>query len=166
MKKTSGFTLIEVLIVVVIIAVLASLILPRMTTSTKKAEMAEALQMMGTIKRAAQQYLSLSGIPSAEIWTPYFVASCSTWQPADPGQGLSWSTVGLRDPNANNPKWQYWLYISSGGSVAVESVLKSDCNVDFIVNVDPSGIETWNCGTVLQTLKDPKDANKVIGCTF
>ncbi len=56
-----GFTLVEVLIVVVIIAILASLIVPRMLAQTEKAKAAEALQMVGAIKRAAERYYDFHG---------------------------------------------------------------------------------------------------------
>ncbi|HNX68333.1 MAG TPA: prepilin-type N-terminal cleavage/methylation domain-containing protein [Candidatus Omnitrophota bacterium] len=56
-----GFTLIEVLIVVVIIAVLAGLTLPRMFAQTKKAKLAEAMQICGVIARSEARYASLYG---------------------------------------------------------------------------------------------------------
>ena len=62
MKK--GFTLVEVLIVVVIIAILASLIVPRMLMQTGKAQAAEALQIVGTITRALQRQYDFHGIPT------------------------------------------------------------------------------------------------------
>lgn len=52
MRKQKGFTLVELLIVVVIIAVLASLILPRMMAQPERAVIAEAQQMLGAIRRA------------------------------------------------------------------------------------------------------------------
>lgn len=55
-KKKKGFTLVEVLIVVVIIAVLASLVIPRFVNQSSKAKAAEAINMMSTIRRAALSY--------------------------------------------------------------------------------------------------------------
>lgn len=53
MKKTKrGFTLIEVLIVIVILAVLASLVLPRMMAQPERAKVAEAVNYLGVIRRA------------------------------------------------------------------------------------------------------------------
>ncbi len=50
-----GFTLIEVIIVIVILGVLATLALPRITGQIASAEAAEAMNMFGAIKRAAVQ---------------------------------------------------------------------------------------------------------------
>ena len=60
-KEWSGFTLIEILIVVVIIAVLAALIVPRMVGSPEKAMVAEANHMLGAIARAQQSRSDTSG---------------------------------------------------------------------------------------------------------
>ena len=61
MKRSKGFTLIEVLIVVVIIAILASLVVPRMIAQVDKARAAEAYQMVGVITRAAYREHDLTG---------------------------------------------------------------------------------------------------------
>lgn len=52
MKK--GFTLAEVLIVIIIIAVLGAIALPRYGAQTNKARVGEALNMMGAIRRGAE----------------------------------------------------------------------------------------------------------------
>lgn len=59
MKKTwniKAFTLIETLVVVCVIGVLATLIIPHMTVSTRKAQLAEAMQMASAIARAEMRY--------------------------------------------------------------------------------------------------------------
>ena len=52
MKKQKGFTLIEILIIVVILAVLAAMILPRFLSQTENAYVAEAQQVLGILRRA------------------------------------------------------------------------------------------------------------------
>lgn len=51
-RKASGFTLIELLIVALIIAVLASLILPRFAGNRERALVSEAVAMLGAIRQA------------------------------------------------------------------------------------------------------------------
>ncbi|MFA5167735.1 MAG: prepilin-type N-terminal cleavage/methylation domain-containing protein [Candidatus Omnitrophota bacterium] len=52
MKKQRGFTLIEILIVVIILAVLAAMVLPRFMGQTENAYIAEANQTLGSLRRA------------------------------------------------------------------------------------------------------------------
>lgn len=59
MKNRKGFTLIEVLIVVVIIAILASLVLPRFLAQPEKAIIAEGMQVLGALKRAQLTQMDL-----------------------------------------------------------------------------------------------------------
>lgn len=61
-----GFTLIEVLIVVVIIAVLASLVMPKLLPQTERAVVAEAMQTLGVLQRSQNQLMDMTG---NENWT-------------------------------------------------------------------------------------------------
>jgi len=51
-----GFTLVEVLIVVVIIAALAAMIMPRVSSQADYAQSAEAINMLGALRRAVLSY--------------------------------------------------------------------------------------------------------------
>ncbi|HOW87849.1 MAG TPA: type II secretion system protein [Candidatus Omnitrophota bacterium] len=54
--RSAGFTLTEVMIVVIIIGVLATLAIPRFFGQTEKAKAAEAINMLSVIRRAQLQY--------------------------------------------------------------------------------------------------------------
>jgi prepilin-type N-terminal cleavage/methylation domain-containing protein len=66
MKKQKGFTLIEILIVVIILAILASMVLPRFLNQTESAYVAEAQQVLGVLRRAQANQADL-GVTVAEL---------------------------------------------------------------------------------------------------
>ncbi len=68
MKDKSGFTLIEMLVVVLIIGILAGIALPQYTLAVEKARSAEALMNLATIKREIQFYITAKGLPDKTIY--------------------------------------------------------------------------------------------------
>lgn len=54
MKKQSGFTLIELMIVVAIVAILAAVALPAYQTYTQKAKFTEVISATGALKTAVE----------------------------------------------------------------------------------------------------------------
>lgn len=68
-KVQAGFTIIEVLIVVVIMGVLASLVLPSIRENAARAKVSEALLAFATCKNAvAEVYQSVGNSPGAHNW--------------------------------------------------------------------------------------------------
>ena len=104
-RSHRGFTLVEILIVVVIIAILASLVVPRMIAQVDKAKAVEALQMFGAIKRAVERDHDLNGsypIPPDD-------GVIQSGRGIDPHN--SWELLGLKDPGTET--WGY-AYVSNG----------------------------------------------------
>jgi prepilin-type N-terminal cleavage/methylation domain-containing protein len=59
-ERRAGFTLLELLMVVVIIAILASIALPQYIRAAEKARATEALTALGSIRQAEFRYKALS----------------------------------------------------------------------------------------------------------
>ncbi|WP_024872528.1 pilin [Tolumonas lignilytica] len=64
MKKQSGFTLIELMIVVAIVAILAAIALPAYQTYTNKAKFTEVISAVGPYKTAIEVCVQSNGITS------------------------------------------------------------------------------------------------------
>lgn len=60
LSSRKGFTLLELLMVVIIIAILASIALPQYIRASEKARASEALQLLGSIRSAQVRYRALN----------------------------------------------------------------------------------------------------------
>jgi prepilin-type N-terminal cleavage/methylation domain-containing protein len=91
--KKQGFTLLEILVVIIIIGILASLALPQYMKTTKKARTSEAVSNIGSIRGAEIRY-----------YQEYDVLVT----------GSDLSGLDIEDPNV--PTYRYFDYSVSGGS--------------------------------------------------
>jgi type IV pilus assembly protein PilA len=67
--RQTGFTIVELMIVVMIIGVLAALVLPGMRSNAVRAKMSEAILALGTCKnQVSELYLSGGDPPGAGNW--------------------------------------------------------------------------------------------------
>ena len=125
LKKQKGFTLIEILIVVVIIGVLAALIMPRMLAQPEKAVVAEANQMLGAITRAQNTFVD-SGAGAA--WLDTSVAG-------------NWARIGMTAPAATR-----FTYACTAASCTATRVAGSGAYAGDIITITNAGAWTCNGG--------------------
>ena len=67
LNQSSGFTLLELLMVVIIVGILAALALPGYIRSVERARTAEATTTLGQIRGAIQRYCVENGGPPADL---------------------------------------------------------------------------------------------------
>jgi len=67
MFTRKGFTLIEILIVLVILAAIIGLALPKMTSMVEKARTGEALQALSAVKHAEEVYFNLKSTYTTDM---------------------------------------------------------------------------------------------------
>ena len=111
----SGFTLVELLIVVAIIGVLASLILPRIFGPTEQSRSAEARNMLGAIRQLEE---AARNGPNGYI---------EISDPAGIGCGNSddWQQLGMENPNTNpNNYFTYCIDTVSATTFRARAVRK------------------------------------------
>jgi prepilin-type N-terminal cleavage/methylation domain-containing protein len=101
MNKSSGFTLLEILIVIIIVGVLASVASAQYFRHVKRAQAVEALNTLGLIKRGVQACtMQFAGNPLA----------CA------PSTVATFDNIGMTDPSSTvNPLSQFNYTIFCGG---------------------------------------------------
>ena len=97
-NNKSGFTLLEIIIVIIIVGVLASLALPRFFDTIEFSRSTEALEYMGHIKRGADRCAMMNGLANP-VYTNCATVPATGYQAA-PGNGAHFS-YGVNLAGAN-----------------------------------------------------------------
>jgi prepilin-type N-terminal cleavage/methylation domain-containing protein len=105
-SNKKGYTLVEILVVVVIIGVMASLIMPRLTGQTEKARVAEAVNILSAMRRGQEAYFNEN--------SDYLPLSLRS--PAS-----EWAKIGMAPPT-NSPFWQFFTTRLSGAGQVLWAV--------------------------------------------
>ncbi len=140
MGGNKGFTLIEILIVVVVIGILASLLMPRMLSAPEKALAAEANMMLGTMIRAQQANIDTGGV--------FATITANT-------SSSEWARLGMRTPGAavSSGVGAKFTYTCSSSQCAAERTGATNKRA----TITSAGV--WSCGSDYTTMTNG-------GCTL
>ena len=109
-RRQSGFTLIEIMVVVVIMGVLAALLVPRLMGRTDDARILAAKQDIATLMQALKLYrLDNQRYPTTEQGLQALIA-----RPTNGPQPANWKTGGYVDRLNKDPWGNPYQYLSPG----------------------------------------------------
>lgn len=114
-RFNKGFTLIEIIIVIVIIGVLATLALPRITGQIESARGAEAMNYFGSIRRSVTNCIDMNNAAGDAPGALAVAANC-----------LTFANMGMTAPAAGTSMFTY--YSSNAAGVMQFKALRSIAN--------------------------------------
>ena len=157
--KRKGFTLIELMIVVAIIAILASIAIPQYKKFQLKAKTSEAKSNIGAIRSAEETYAAEHDVYHLASPTPSSIpgATASPWPSSAPG----FDDIGFKP--AGNVYYTYWVNTDSSNidstsnlpsGISGTTTANDSLNIYIAAKGDLDGNGT--CGAFYATDEDPK----------
>ncbi|HEU5281361.1 MAG TPA: type II secretion system major pseudopilin GspG [Gammaproteobacteria bacterium] len=136
-RQVTGFTLIEVMVVVVILGILAAFIVPKIMSRPEQARMVKVKQDILAIQSALDLYKLDNGFyPSTDQGLQALVT-----EPTDPPLPSNWKSDGYLDELPLDPWGQPYQYIDEGEKAKIYSDGPGGKDSD-----QPIG--NWNMNTV------------------
>lgn len=135
MRRQAGFTIVEVLIVVVIIGVLATLILPSIKLNTVRVKMSEAILAFAPCRLAVSEIYQGGGDPPADgVWGCEIAKEASQYVDQVKVDDLGKITISLRaalDPRVNT----------------LELTMQPIDNTGSAASGNGAPLRSWRCGS-------------------
>ena len=128
MRNRGGFTLLELLMVVIIIAILASIALPQYLKAAERARASEALTMLGSIRSAQQRFQALNNGVFATAAQNCNLDIDVPFSPACPGGPLA----------AAAAPWLYAVNNGAGNAIATRQNAAA-AYTGLVVHIDLAG---------------------------
>lgn len=150
MKKNRGFTLIELMVVVIVIAILAAIAIPSYLNQTRKARRNSAEDALQQIALREERYRAECSTYCDASTTPSGCGTCN-WAAlgGDPGSGNSYYSYAVTVAAATSVAPATYSIVATGKSTQLKDVDRSsgtDCknltyaiDTDGIVNKTPTG---------------------------
>ena len=105
MRQKKGFTLVEIIIVVVILGVLAAIAIPKVTGNVNRSRAAESFNVGSTVAAAFNRCVDAQTgglVPATNV----HVVACRTW-----------AALGVTDPSDNSQSFDYTFDTPAAGTV-------------------------------------------------
>jgi len=128
-KKNNGFTLIEIMIVIVIIAILATVITPQFTTLITKAKETQLIQNLGAMRDSINvQFTKNNGEYPSSITASMFKENTIPMDPI-----AKTNSVQLTDESPINviSTRGGWIYNGTSGEVRINSTNKDINGIEY-----------------------------------
>ena len=116
MKK--GFTILELLIVVVILGVLAGLTIPVYQAAIEKSRAQEAIQMLSTIRESMLRYYSIHGT----YWTANMPSVNYLWPSQSGDENLDFDPNAASASGGQTPHFWYYLAYKGANGFLINAV--------------------------------------------
>ena len=129
-----GFTLVEVLMVTILLGVFAAAAIPRLFLKAPSAETAEAIQMLGAVRRMTMNLID------ANYPVPNFDTATAM------GSGSAWEQIGL-GPLPPNRRFDY----KRSGNSAVAARVGGTSNQTITLNLNTGVL---SCGSDYRAITD------------